>query len=101
VSRHEEKAFPVGKTKPNHNLKGQLARLKDDLAQFLARKPSAAVLEPLRKRISDLEAEIAAETERAQGTARAEKEFHRDDARGEGAGSSIRLDTGRFPPRRH
>jgi hypothetical protein len=47
-------------TKPNlSDLKRQLARMKEDLSHFVSRKPGGVVVEPLRKRISELEAEIA------------------------------------------
>jgi phage shock protein A len=61
MSKYEEAAFPMGKAKVSAaQLKTQLTRLKNDLEQFLARKPDGAVIEPLRERIKHLESEIAA-----------------------------------------
>ena len=51
MSKYEEQAYRVGVGKPNPNakpnvplLKSQLARLKHDLAQFIARKPDGSVI---------------------------------------------------------
>jgi len=60
VSKYEERAYQVGRSKPNiAGLKNQLARLKHDLEQFAARKPSGAVVTTLKERIREVEATIA------------------------------------------
>lgn len=60
MTKYEERAFQSDKAKPSlAGLKNQLSRLKDDLGQFMARKPSGLVIAPLRERIRELEAEIA------------------------------------------
>lgn len=95
MSKYEEKAFPVGKTKPTlAGLKSQLSRLKEDLGQFMARKPGGAVVAPLRERIRELEAEIAAAEEEKQ------REKHVDRGGDDGPEGSMRPTGGRFPARR-
>ncbi|MEI6985612.1 MAG: Gas vesicle protein V [Rhodospirillaceae bacterium] len=60
MSKYEERAYNVGRTKPNiAGMKNQLARLKHDLEQFTARKPDGAVVVTLRERIREFEATIA------------------------------------------
>ena len=80
MSKYEEQAYRVGVGKPNPNakpnvplLKSQLARLKHDLAQFIARKPDGSVIAPLKERIREMEATIAsaeAENKRERQSAR-------------------------------
>ncbi|MEI8394413.1 MAG: Gas vesicle protein V [Rhodospirillaceae bacterium] len=60
MSKYEDRAYNVGRSKPNiAGLKNQLARLKHDLEQFVARKPSGEVVITLKGRIRELEATIA------------------------------------------
>ena len=59
MSKYEERAYNVGRSKPNiAGMKNQLARLKHDLEQFTARKPDGAVVTTLKERIRELEATI-------------------------------------------
>lgn len=106
MSKHEETAFPVGKAKPTTpQLKMQLARLKNDLEQFLARKPDGAVVEPLRDRIKQLELEIAGveagKTRDRQAQANAEADAADADSRKSVPKHGVRPQAStRFPPRR-
>ncbi len=105
MKKYEEAAFPVGKAKPNAaQLRTQLARLKNDLEQFLARKPDGAVIEPLRERIRQLESEIAGIEANKTRERQALKDAE-DDAVEDASGGSARKHTRpqistRFPPRR-
>jgi len=100
VSKFEDRAFRVGKSKPNlAEMKSQLGRLKHDLEQFMARKPGGAVVDPLRARIRALEAEInEAEAERKRERQPVSEEGD-DVDRGAGGGAFVRSTSGRFPPR--
>src|SRR5690349_13188267 len=107
MSRHEEKAYPVGKgNKPTvSEMRSRLARMKRDLETYAAHKPAGTVAAALAQRIQELEAEIA--------TAEADQEAGRQqrrDALEEGAGGAADRagrgppgaapTSGRFPPRR-
>lgn len=60
MSKYEERAYNVGRTRPNiAAMKNQLSRLRHDLEQFVARKPDGAVVSTLRERIREMEATIA------------------------------------------
>ena len=103
MSKYEEAAFPMGKAKPSAaQLKTQLARMKNDLEQFLARKPDGAVVEPLRERIRQLESEIAGveagKTRDRQAQADAEADAA-DASSGKSVSKRPQVST-RFPPRR-
>lgn len=69
MSGHEEKIYRTSKSKPNiAEMKSQLARLKGDLDHFTARTSPSTIVGPLRERISELQAQIAAaEGERQKG----------------------------------
>ena len=105
MSKYEEQAYRVGGAKPNPNakpnvplLKSQLARLKHDLEQFMARKPDGSVIAPLRERIKELESTIAsaeAENKRERLASRPDD----DDDAGPGARGEMRSTSSRFPPR--
>jgi hypothetical protein len=98
MSKYEERAFPVGKVKSDLAiLKSQLARMKEDLGRFIARKPDGVVIPPLRERIRELEAEIADADQRAKD-AQASRAMAADAP--EKTTSSMRSTTGLFPPRR-
>lgn len=102
MSKFEDRAFRVGKSKPNlAEMKSQLGRLKHDLEQFIARKPGGAVVDPLRARIRALEAEInEAEAERKRDRERQPVADEGEDMdRGAGGGAFVRSTSGRFPPR--
>ena len=88
MSKYEEQAFQIGKAVKSDlpSLKNQLARLKEDLGRFVARKPDGPVIAPLRERIKELEAQIAAATEHR-------KAEQPDEAVG------VQSTGGRFPPR--
>jgi capsule polysaccharide export protein KpsE/RkpR len=100
MSKYEERAFPMGKTKPSlAGLKNQLAHLKEDLGRFQALKPNGPMIAPLRGRIRELEAEIAAADEAKM------REKQANAAAGDAAdaqrdGPGLRPTTGQFPPRR-
>jgi uncharacterized protein involved in exopolysaccharide biosynthesis len=104
VSKYEEQAYRVGGGKPNPNakpnvplLKSQLARLRHDLEQFIARKPDGSVIAPLKERIREMEATIAsaeAENKRERQSAR-----NSDDDDDTGARQELRSTSSRFPPR--
>ena len=104
MSKYEEQAYRVGGAKPNPNakpnvplLKSQLARLKHDLEQFMARKPDGSVIAPLKERIREMESTIAsaeAENKRERQASRPD-----DDDAGPGARSEVRSTSSRFPPR--
>ena len=105
MSKYEEQAYRVGGAKPNPNakpnvplLKSQLARLKHDLEQFMARKPDGSVIAPLRERIRELESTIAsaeAENKRERQASRPDD----DDDAGSGTRPEMRSTSSRFPPR--
>lgn len=98
MSKYEERAFPLGKTKPDlAGLKCQLARLKEDLGRFMSRNPAGAVVASLRERIRELETQIA-EADRARLK---ERQAGRE-AGGEpgDAAEGVHSTAGRFPPRR-
>jgi hypothetical protein len=98
VSKYEERAFQIGKGKSDlASLKNQLARLKEDLGRFVARKPDGSVVAPLRERIRELEAQIA-DADRQQAAARQSSR----DAAAEAADDSTGMHStaGRIPPRR-
>jgi len=107
VSKYEEQAYRVGGAKPNPNakpnitlLKSQLARLKHDLEQFMARKPDGSVIAPLKERIREMEAIIAS----AEADSKREKQAARpsdddDDAGAQSSRGEMRSTSGRFPPR--
>ncbi len=97
MSKFEERAFPVGKAKSDlASLKNQLARLKDDLDRFIARKPDGAVIAPLRERIKELEAEIAEADQRVK-----EAQLNRaKSAEGADESAGMRSTTGRYPSHR-
>ncbi|HEY0835891.1 MAG TPA: Gas vesicle protein V [Azospirillum sp.] len=99
MSKFEDRAYRVGKSKPNiTEMKSLLGRLKHDLEQFVARKPGGAVVDPLRARIRALEAEInEAEAERKRERQPAGEDGDGAD-RGAG-GAFVRSTSGRFPPR--
>ena len=93
MSKFEERAFQIGKVKADlAGLKNQLSRLKEDLGQFMARKPDGAVIAPLRERIKELEAEIAESEQRARDAKSA--------AAAEAADRTSGNSTGLYPPRR-
>ena len=101
MSKYEERAYNVGRTKPNiAGMKNQLARLKHDLEQFTTRKPSGPVVETLRERIRELETTIAeAEAHKkreAQARAAAEEAIHES---GTGHARAAHSVSNRFPPR--
>ncbi|HYH17170.1 MAG TPA: Gas vesicle protein V [Azospirillum sp.] len=102
MSKFEDRAYRVGKSKPNvAEMKSLLARLKHDLEQFMARKPGGAVVDPLRARIRELQAEIneaEAEVERKRERQPAGDDGDESD-RGAGGGAFVRSTSGRFPPR--
>jgi hypothetical protein len=105
VSKYEEQAYRVGGAKPNPNakpnvplLKSQLARLKHDLEQFIARKPDGSVIAPLKERIREMESTIAA----AEAENKRERQASRpdaDDDAGPGSRQDMRATSSRFPPR--
>jgi hypothetical protein len=104
VSKYEEQAYRVGGAKPNPNakpnvplLKSQLARLKHDLEQFMARKPDGSVIAPLKERIREMESTIAS----AEAENKRERQANRpdDDDSGPGARGEMRSTSSRFPPR--
>jgi len=108
VSKYEERAYQVGRSKPNiAGMKNQLERLKHDLEQFAARKPSGAVVITLRERIRELEATIAEAEANRKRESQAVRSAADDAAEGEPAvvptGGSVRTGTyttsSRFPPR--
>ena len=113
MSKYEERAYQVGRTKPNiAGMKNQLARLKHDLEQFTARKPAGSVVATLKGRIRELEATIAeaeANKKRESQAARAIAEEAGEAAEADAAGiSSEKTSLGRtssystssrFPPR--
>ncbi len=102
MSRHEERAYRVGSTKPTlASMKQQLVRLKEDLLQFKSRKPDGAMIQPLRDRIRSLEAEIA-EAEASKKRDREEKSQREpgDPAEPNQGYTAIRGNQGHFPPRR-
>lgn len=101
MSKYEERAYNVGRTKPNiAGMKNQLARLKHDLEQFTARKPSGPVVTTLKDRIRELEGTIA-EAE-ANKKREAQARAAADENLGDGGPSYTRgthsVST-RFPPR--
>lgn len=97
MSKFEDRAFRVGKSKPNlAEMKSQLGRLKHDLEQFMARKPGGAVVDPLRARIRALEAEIN-EAEAARKRERPPAAEDGDEP--ERGGTLVRATSSRFPPR--
>src|SRR4051812_31409728 len=106
MSRHEEKAYRVGKgTKPTvSDMRSRLVQMRRDLENYATRKPAGTVAAALTQRIRELEAEIA--------TAEADQEAGRQqrrDALEEGAGGAADRTgrgplgaaptSGRFPPR--
>ena len=98
MSKYEERAFRVGKTKPGlAEMKSQLSRLKEDLSQFVARKPGGAVVAPLRQRIVALEAEIAAIEQDRMRQKQAERDV--EESANDDRPSGTRI-APRFPPRR-
>ncbi len=109
MSKYEERAYQVGRTKPNiAGMKNQLARLKHDLEQFAARKPSGAVVTTLKERIREIEATIAEAEANRKRESQAARSVAEDAAEGEPAPSSttgpaVRTGTyttsSRFPPR--
>ncbi len=107
MSKYEELAFQVGKTKTDlAALKSQLVRLKNDLDQFLSRKPDGAVVQPLRERIKQLEADIsAAETSKTRdrqvrADALEDAAAEASEKAGAHPDSRHRSASTRFPPRR-
>lgn len=93
MSKYEEQAYRVGGAKPNPNakpnvplLKSQLARLKHDLEQFMARKPDGSVIAPLRERIREMELTIAS----AEAENKRERQANRPDDDDLGIGSPRR-----------
>lgn len=108
MSKYEERAYNVGRTRPNiAAMKNQLARLKHDLEQFVARKPDGAVVSTLKERIRELEGTIAeAEANKkreAQARAAADDTSHDEEGRtprrSERSTSAGYAIGSRFPPR--
>jgi hypothetical protein len=106
VSKYEEQAYRVGGAKPNPNakpnvplLKSQLARLKHDLEQFMARKPDGSVIAPLRERIREMESTIASAEAENKRERQASSSQPDDDDTGPGARGEMRATSSRFPPR--
>jgi len=114
VSKYEERAYNVGRTRPNiAAMKNQLSRLRHDLEQFVARKPDGAVVSTLRERIREMEATIA----EAEANKKRESQARmpadegaapgEDDGKAAGRRSPERSSTAgyaigpRFPPRGH
>jgi hypothetical protein len=89
VSKYEERAYQVGRSKPNiAGMKNQLARLKHDLEQFAARKPSGAVVITLKERIRELEATIAEAEANRKRESQAARSVAEEAADGEAAAAS-------------
>jgi hypothetical protein len=111
VSKYEERAYQVGRSKPNiAGLKNQLARLKHDLEQFAARKPSGAVVTTLKERIREVEATIAEAEANRKRESQAARNVAEEAAEGEpvttapGGTAAVRRTgsystSSRFPPR--
>ena len=106
MSRHEEKAYPIGKAgKPAASeMKSRLAQLKRDLENYSTRKPAGAVAAALTQRIRELEAEIAAADAEQEARRRQRRDALDDSASGPAEraerGSTGSAQTqGRFPPR--
>ena len=98
MSKYEERTFQVGKVKSDlTSLKNQLARLREDLGRFMARKPDGVVVAPLRERIRELEAQIA-EQDRQRAEARQSSKAAAGDA-AEGS-TGVHATAARVPPRR-
>ncbi|MGE5546608.1 MAG: hypothetical protein ACM33T_06915 [Solirubrobacterales bacterium] len=96
MSKYEERAFQVGKTKADLGvLKNQLARMKEDLVQFTARKQGGSLVGPLRERIRALEGEIA-----AMEQARKRERVPDEGPDASPPGQAVRQTTGRYAPRR-
>lgn len=95
MSRHEENAYRTTKRTGEPSLaemKSQAARLKQDLDQFKARGSSAALIQPLQERISDLEGAIA-HAQAAQGGGRPDPDAP------DYQSPVSRTTSSRFPPR--
>jgi len=106
VSKYEERAYNVGRTKPNiAAMKNQLARLKHDLEQFISRKPTGPVVITLKGRIRELEQTIAeAEANKkrdSQARVAAAEDASAEDEAGKPAAprTSTYTTSSRFPPR--
>ena len=111
MSKYEERAYQVGRSKPNiAGLKNQLARLKHDLEQFAARKPSGAVVTTLKERIREVEATIAEAEANRKRESQAARNVAEEAAEGEpvttapGGTAAVRRTwsystSSRFPPR--
>ena len=109
MSKYEERAYQVGRSKPNiAGLKNQLARLKHDLEQFAARKPSGPVVITLKGRIRELEANIAEAEANKKRESQAARAIAEDGAEAEAAPTTTKTASGRsasystsshFPPR--
>jgi len=106
MSRHEEKAYPVGKgNKPTvSEMRSRLAQMRRDLDNYATRKPAGTVAAALAQRIRELEAEIAT-AEADQKARRQQRRDMLDDEAGGTVDQTGRGPTGtaptsgRFPPR--
>lgn len=103
MSKYEERTYRVGKKRPSiADMKGQRERLRQDLEQFTARKPAAAVIASLRERIKALDLEIAeAEAERKRDRPAPIGDDEPDGVGNteSGAQAGLRATSSRFPPR--
>lgn len=97
MSKFEGRSFPVGKVKSDlAGLKNQLARLKEDLTGFMARKPNGAVISALRERIRELERQIVD----ADRKAKAGMATRPNPVEAAKHSTGMHSTAGRFPPRR-
>ncbi len=108
MSKYEERAYQVGRSKPNiAGLKNQLTRLKHDLDQFVARKPSGSVVVTLKERIRELEATIAEAEANRKRESQAASSVAEEAAEGDAATAQTKAasrtasytTSSRFPPR--
>ena len=80
------------------DLKNQLARMKEDLDRFVARKPTGLVVEPLRERIRQTEALVAEGTRRLAEDRKSLRDSSTDSQADPSAG--MQSASGRLRPRR-
>ncbi|HIJ62691.1 MAG TPA: hypothetical protein HPQ04_08390 [Rhodospirillaceae bacterium] len=80
------------------DLKNQLARMKEDLDRFVARKPTGLVVEPLRERIRQTEALVAEGTRRLAEDRKSLRDSNTDSQADPSAG--MLAASGRVRPRR-
>lgn len=100
MSKYEERTYRIAKKRPNMaEMKSQRERLRQDLEQFMARKPGAAIIASLKERIRALDAEIA-EAEAERKRERERQPGPGDEAEGpDGPRPVARSESSRFPTR--